>query len=96
MKTAIPFHEKTSDVRLRSALVQRISGTIYFVADSFSLMRAERAAGCLLQPEQDDLVLISEDGFGHISILTVLERKAGQPAMVSVDRATFRWYPRRE
>jgi hypothetical protein len=85
MNPAIPLHEKQSDVRLRSALVQRISGTTYFVADTFSLVRAERSAGCLLQPEQDDLVLISEDSFGHVSILTVLERKTSKPAMVSVD-----------
>ncbi|MCI5131916.1 MAG: DUF3540 domain-containing protein [Candidatus Electrothrix sp. EH2] len=85
MNPAIPFDKKQSDVRLRSALVQRISGTAYFVADAYSLVRAERSAGCLLRPEQDDLVLISEDSLGHVSILTVLERKATKPAMVSVD-----------
>ncbi|MCI5163634.1 MAG: DUF3540 domain-containing protein [Candidatus Electrothrix sp. AX5] len=75
----------TAEVRLRSAQVQRISGTTYFVADACSLVHAERSASCLLQPEQDDLVLISEDSMGKASILTVLERKAGKPAMVSVD-----------
>ena len=85
MNTAVPFHEKQSDVHLRSALVQRISGTICFVADTYSLVRAERSASCLLQPEKDDLVLISEDAFGQVSILTVLERKADRPAMISVE-----------
>jgi hypothetical protein len=85
MNTALPLHKKKSDVRLRSGLVQRISGTTYFVADACSLVQAERSAGCLLQPEQDDLVLITEDGMGKASILTVLEREAGKPAMVSVD-----------
>ncbi|CAK8712986.1 hypothetical protein GMJAKD_02250 [Candidatus Electrothrix aarhusensis] len=85
MNTALPLHEKKNDVRLRSAQVQRISGTTYFVADACSLVWAERSASCLLQPEQDDLVLISEDSMGNVSILTVLERKAGKPAMVSVD-----------
>jgi len=85
MNTAIPLHKKKNDVRLRSAQVQRISGTTYFVADVCSLVRAERAAGCLLQPEQDDLVLISEDSMGNASILTVLEREAGKPAMLSVN-----------
>ncbi len=85
MHTAIPLHEKKRDVRLRSALVQRISGTTYFVADSFNLMRAERSASCLLRPEQDDMVLIAEDNMGNVSILTVLERNPDKPAMVSVD-----------
>ncbi len=67
----------TAGVRLRSAQVQRISGTTYFVADACSLVRAERSVSCLLQPEQDDLVLISEDSMGNVSILTVLERKGG-------------------
>ncbi len=75
----------TTGVGLRSAVVQRITGTTYFVANTFSLMRAERAASCLLRPEQDDLVLISENNLGHVSIVTVLERKTGKPAMVSVD-----------
>lgn len=65
--------------------MQHISGTTYFVVDAFCLVRAERSAGCLLQPEQNDLVLITEDGMGKASILTVLEREAGKPAMLSVD-----------
>jgi len=87
MSTAIPLHKKKNNVhlRLRSAQVQRISGATYFVVDACSLVRAERAAGCLLQPEQDDLVLISEDSMSNVSILTVLEREAGKPSMLSVD-----------
>jgi hypothetical protein len=72
-------------IGLRSAVVQRITGTTYFVADAYSLVRAQRSVSCLLQPEQDDLVLIVEDSMGNASIFTVLERKANKPAMVSVD-----------
>ena len=80
----IPFRGNAG-VRLRSALVERVNNGIYFVADSFSLIQADRSPSCLLQPEQDDLVLIAEDNMGRASIVTVLERAAEKPAMLSVD-----------
>ncbi|WPD21993.1 MAG: DUF3540 domain-containing protein [Candidatus Electrothrix scaldis] len=84
MKTASPLYEKKSDIRLSRASVQRITGTTYFVSDTFRLIRAERAPSCLLQPEQNDLVLISEDTFGNVNILTILEREEKKAAMLSV------------
>lgn len=80
-----PFLRHDAGVRLRSALVARISKGIYFVADAYSLIPADRSASCLLQPEKDDLVLILEDSKGTASIVTVLERGAGKPALLSID-----------
>ena len=80
----IPFRGNAG-VRLRSALVERVNNGTYFVADSFSLIHADRSPSCLLQPEQNDLVLIAEDDMGRASIVTVLERETGKPAMLSVD-----------
>uniref|UniRef100_UPI004057049B DUF3540 domain-containing protein n=1 Tax=Candidatus Electrothrix sp. TaxID=2170559 RepID=UPI004057049B len=84
MNTVSPLYEKKNDIRLGRASVQRITGTTYFVSDTFRLIRAERAPSCLLQPEQNDLVLISEDTFGNVNILTILEREDDKAAMVSV------------
>ena len=81
----LPFPRQDAGARLRSALVERISNGIYFVADSYSLIPADRSPGCLLQPEKDDLVLILEDRKGTASIITVLKRGAGKPARLSVD-----------
>ena len=81
---AIPLHDNTGDIRLRSALVQRVTGSTFFVTDAYSLVPADCSAGCLLQPEEEDLVLIAEDSMGKTTIITVLEREAGKPAMVSV------------
>jgi hypothetical protein len=81
----LPFPRHDAGARLRSALVERISNGIYFVADSYSLIPADRSPGCLLQPEKDDLVLILEDRKGTASIVMVLEREAGKPALLSVD-----------
>ncbi|MCI5222978.1 MAG: DUF3540 domain-containing protein [Candidatus Electrothrix sp. AR4] len=89
MKTAHSPHKNETKsepgVHLRSGIVDRICGSTYFVANSFSLVRADRSLSCLLRPEKGDLVLLSENGMGNASILTVLEREVGSPAMVSVD-----------
>ncbi len=45
------------------------------VALSFGVIVAKKAAGCLLQPKCDDLVLLSVDMNGTCYILNVLERK---------------------
>lgn len=47
-------------------------------------VRARRAAGCLLQPEVDDLVLVAVAREGAW-VLTVLEREAGAASRVSLD-----------
>ncbi len=70
---------------MRTGWVKQVSGSTYFVADTFSMAHAERSVSCLLQPEKDDLVLISENGLGNAYIITVLERANSQPAMVSVN-----------
>ena len=81
----LPFPRHDAGARLRSALVERVSNGIYFVADASSLVPAHCSASCLLQPEKDDLVLILEDRKGTASIVTVLERGAGKAARLSVD-----------
>jgi hypothetical protein len=43
---------------------------------------AVRAAGCLLEPGEGDLVLLVQDYFGGGYILTVLERDPDKPAIV--------------
>ena len=70
---------------MRGAVVKQISRSTYFVADSNSLSRADRAASCLLEPQQGDYVLVSENCFGACYILTVLERESCKPATVSVE-----------
>ena len=47
-------------------------------------IRAKRAAGCLLKPEEGDLVLWWSDGRDTAYIITVLERPDERPAALSV------------
>lgn len=52
--------------------------TFYTVASHGGAVRAERAAGCLLEPKVDDLVLICSDEKGKSFILSVLKREKGE------------------
>jgi len=47
--------------------------------------QAQRAVSCLVQPEQDDVVLVSTAADGRCWVLAVLEREAGAGATLSVD-----------
>jgi hypothetical protein len=83
---ALPLHKnESSTMQMRGAVVKQIAGSTYFVADSNSLARADRAASCLLEPQQGDYVLVSETCFRACYILTVLERQCSKPATVSVE-----------
>lgn len=48
------------------------------------LVLAVRAAGCLLEPEEGDMVLVAENSSGGGYILTVLERNQEKPAVLKV------------
>lgn len=48
-------------------------------------MAATKAAGCLLEPEPGDTVLVSEDAPGQAFILAVLTRAGGGPARIARD-----------
>jgi hypothetical protein len=48
------------------------------------LVLTVRAAGCLLEPEEGNTVLIAENSFGGGYILTVLERNNEKPAMLGM------------
>ena len=80
-----PLQKDKTSTLLRTAVVKQVTGDTYFVADGASLSRTERAAGCLLEPQLDDLVLLSINSMGTSYILTVLERQGNDPAIVSVE-----------
>ncbi len=52
---------------------------------SFGTIYAKKAAGCLMEPEHDDLVLVTVDTNGSCYILSVLKRSTpGQPSRLAM------------
>lgn len=64
-------------LRLRTAMVVSTAGGEYRLLANSRLRPARRAAGCLLEPEAGDRVLVAAGKPCYI--LTVLERAAGDP-----------------
>lgn len=61
----------------------RKDGKIH-VRTATGLVPAVRAAGCMIEPEEGDTVLLVENEFGGGYILTVLERNHEKPAVVDI------------
>jgi hypothetical protein len=59
--------------------------TFYSVETESGLYRVRRAVGCVVQPEVNDLVLVSLSSLGGGYILAVLEREQGAKATLSFD-----------
>ncbi|MDR0439609.1 MAG: DUF3540 domain-containing protein [Candidatus Accumulibacter sp.] len=59
--------------------VHMICETRYLVASPLGMVRAERAAGCLLRPQAGDRVLVAFTG-GNAWVLSVLERSHPEDA----------------
>jgi hypothetical protein len=60
-------------------------GSVYSVETDSGLYRVMRAVSCVVQPEVNDLVLLSLSGLGKGYILAVLERAEGAKATLSFD-----------
>ena len=59
--------------------------TFYSVETESGLYRVRRAVSCVVQPELNDLVLVSLSSLGGGYILAVLEREQGAKATLSFD-----------
>jgi hypothetical protein len=59
--------------------------SVYSVETDSGLYRVKRAVSCVVQPEVDDLVLVSLSSLGGGYILAVLERAQGAKATLSFD-----------
>lgn len=59
--------------------------TFYSVETESGLYRVRRAVSCVVQPEVNDLVLVSLSSLGGGYILAVLEREQGAKATLSFD-----------
>jgi hypothetical protein len=59
--------------------------SFYSVETDSGRYRVKRAVSCLIQPEANDLVLVSLSGLGGGYILAVLERAEGAKATLSFD-----------
>jgi len=60
-------------------------GRFYVIETDSGLHRVMRAVGCVVQPEVNDLVLVSLSSLGGGYILAVLEREQGAKATLSFD-----------
>ncbi len=58
----------------------------YVVAAGEGSLKAGRAAGCVVEPEAGDVVLLSRDSFGRTYVLSVLEREGDAAYSLSFDR----------
>ncbi|NIM98425.1 MAG: DUF3540 domain-containing protein [candidate division Zixibacteria bacterium] len=65
--------------------VLRQEDKFYSVETDSGLYRVMRAVGCVVQPEVNDLVLVSLSSLGGGYILAVLEREQGAKATLSFD-----------
>ncbi|MBN2688564.1 MAG: DUF3540 domain-containing protein [Deltaproteobacteria bacterium] len=71
-------HVKPMEALITCGYVKGYVDAFYTVTCRGGTVRAERAAGCLLEPEVDDLVLICRDEEGRGFILSVLKRRKGE------------------
>ena len=67
------------------AMVRAETNGLFALEHAGGTVLAKRAAGCLLKPEQGDLVLWWSDGRDAAYVLTVLERLPDLPALLSVE-----------
>ena len=67
------------------AMVRAETNGLFALEHADGTVLAKRAAGCLLKPEQGDLVLWWSDGRDAAYVLTVLERLPDLPALLSVE-----------
>jgi hypothetical protein len=87
MITAVPNVEVNSS-RIGDAFVKSIltdGFLIHCPSEGASPIKAQRAAGCLLTPEKDDLVLVAYLADNTTYILCVLERNGDSPANIGVE-----------
>ncbi len=63
-------------------VVQRDKGEFLLMTPAGQVLRAKKAAGCLLEPEGNDTVLIVRNLAAGVYILTVLERGGGEGRVV--------------
>jgi hypothetical protein len=71
-------HVKPMEALITCGYVKGYVDAFYTVSSRGGTVRAERAAGCLLEPAVDDLVLICRDEEGRGFILSVLKRREGE------------------
>ncbi len=67
------------------ATLSRAEGAGLFMETSRGLVRATRAASCLLQPIVGDRVICAQSATGQAWVLAVLERASGQPSQLTVE-----------
>jgi Protein of unknown function (DUF3540) len=73
-----------SQSTLHHATVVEKNGCVYYVTIDNKIFVARRAFGCLIEPENGDVILISSSN-DDIFILTVLERNYASDAILSID-----------
>jgi hypothetical protein len=71
-----------SQSTLHHATVVEKNGHVYYVTIDNKIFVAQRAFGCLIEPENGDAILISSNNH-EVFILTVLERKYSSDAVLS-------------
>lgn len=73
-----------SQSTLHHATVVEKNGRMYYVTVNNKIFIAQRAFGCLIEPENGDTILISSNN-QEVFILTVLDRKYSSDAVLSSD-----------
>lgn len=73
-----------SQSTIHYATVVEKNGSVYYVTIDNKIFVARRAFGCLIEPENGDVILISSRN-DEIFILTVLERNYSSDAVLSSD-----------
>jgi hypothetical protein len=76
---------KDAGVFQATGTVMTVAGGVFEVWTGDGTVEAKRAVGCLVRPEEGDLVLLLHQGPSDTYVLAVLERPGGGAARIAVD-----------